>query len=102
MTGPACAAAQQPFARIDAQAGHRRFAVAGEAVGGEQRPDARLEELDGRRKGWGCAEAAGAGVGAWLARTRRADQGHHGHDQEDERTTPGLGHITSRIQEFRR
>ena len=41
------AAAQQAFARVDAKSGHRRFAMARLAVGGEQRPDPRFEKRDG-------------------------------------------------------
>ena len=79
-------AAQQAFARIDAEAGHRRFAVAGVTVGGQQRPDTRLEELDALRERPGLS---GGGCGRRLAARARkdTDQRHHGQDQEDKPTT---------------
>ncbi len=47
MTAPVSPPLEQRLARIEAQAAHGALGVAGVAVGGEQRPDARLEDVGG-------------------------------------------------------
>ncbi len=75
-------AAQQAFARIDAEAGHRRFAVTGVAVGGEQRPDAGLEKLDALRERRGLR-----GGGGWRRRLAGARKGTHQRQQSQDHQT---------------